>query len=106
LYSLFRGNWGDRVNEFVPPTRQEFLEEIPAFLHPRIAEFLFNRETQLPDDLKPSVTVVESPAHTRLSHRRPVVLIEEREAFDELLCEFVVHVQEEVRLEKICNGNG
>jgi hypothetical protein len=33
-----------------------------------VAKFLFDSETQLPDDFKPAVAMVETPAHAGVSH--------------------------------------
>jgi hypothetical protein len=67
LFSFVVGDWGDRVYESVPATGQGLLEQVPAFTHPRIVEFFLDGETQLPDNFKPSISVVESPSTCRFA---------------------------------------
>jgi len=53
-------------DELVPPAKVRFPKEIPPFAQPRVVELIFDCETKLPNNFKPSVVVVESPAHGRV----------------------------------------
>jgi len=92
LFSLVVGDGRDRVYESVPAPGHGFLKQIPAFPHPRIGELLFNGQTQLPDNFEPSIAMVKAPAHAGLRHRRPIILIKNRETLQQTVRQFVVHL--------------
>jgi hypothetical protein len=62
LLLLVLGNRRQRVDDFVPQTKERFLEEVAAFPRPGVVEFVLDRETELPDDFKPAIAMLESPS--------------------------------------------
>ena len=80
------------VDERIPGTKEGFLEKKPSFTEPRVVEFFLDGETQLPDDFKPPVAVVESPAHAGPGHGRGMVLVQDRETSYQPLGQFAIHV--------------
>ena len=91
LLSLVLPDRRQDIDEAIPGPKERPFQQIPAFTRPRVCEFLLDRQAQLPDDFKPAVAVIESPAHAGLRHRGVVVLIEDGKAREELSREFRIH---------------
>jgi hypothetical protein len=81
----------DSANGTIPGPKEGFFEYVPALGRPRVSEFFLDCQAQLPNDFKPAVAVIESPAHAGLRHWRVVVLIEDGKALEELSGEFRIH---------------
>jgi len=91
LLARVLANGRQSVDEFIPPSEESFFEEIAALPGPRIAEFFLDSQTELPDDFKPAVAVIESPAHAGLGHWGIVILVKHGEALQQFLGQFGIH---------------